>query len=123
MSVLALGANACARGNTLQQANGCAPPLACACKHDKQVGVGDEAGATAGIAKQSRINTAKTLVKRFDEPDVTEMSASGKILAGTIRKLGWPVEKLVDVHSRVNTMQDLDTSLDLARKAAAGGER
>jgi glyoxylase-like metal-dependent hydrolase (beta-lactamase superfamily II) len=67
----------------------------------------------AWLPKEKLVFTGD-LFGRYADDSVTPANASTQHFAAAIRRLGLPVETILDVHTRPSTMQDLETSLKLA---------
>jgi glyoxylase-like metal-dependent hydrolase (beta-lactamase superfamily II) len=64
---------------------------------------------------KERIVFAGDLFGRYADDSLAPANASTQHFAAAIRRLGLPVETILDVHTRPSTMQDLEASLRLAK--------
>ena len=71
---------------------------------------------------QERILFGGDIFRRNADRSIAPANKTVQQVADAIERLGLPVERLVDVHSRVNTMEDLRISLELARTAGGKGK-
>lgn len=60
------------------------------------------------------------LMSRNTDGTIASANDAQAEFAATVQRLGWPVARIVDVHSLENTMADLRQSLELRAAAAAG---
>ena len=67
----------------------------------------------AWLPKEKLVFTGD-LFGRYADDSVTPANAGTRHFAAAIRRLGLPVETILDVHTRPSTMQDLETSLKLS---------